>query len=55
MGFWIALIPVACCVAIPAALAVAAYVGSSKRKKLQDNPERREGAKQSLQGKEQRG
>ena len=54
MGFLVVLIPVACCVAIPAVLAVAAYVGSSKRKKLKDSPERREGAQQSIQGKEQR-
>jgi hypothetical protein len=40
MGFLIALIPVGCCVAVPAVIAVAAFMSSSKRKKLQDNPER---------------
>ena len=53
MGFLVVLIPVACCVAIPAVLAVAAYVGSSKRKKLRDNPERREEAQQGILGEEQ--
>ena len=54
MGFLVVLIPVACCVAIPAVLAFAAYVSSSKRKKVQDSPEGLEGAQSSLLGKEGR-
>jgi hypothetical protein len=50
MGFWIALIPVACCAAVPVVIAVASFMSSSKRKKLQDNPVRRDGAQQSLPG-----
>ena len=53
MGFLIVLIPVACCVAIPAVLAVAAYVSPGKRKKTQDSPERREGVQQGILGEEQ--
>ena len=54
MGFLVVLIPIACCVAIPAGLVVWAFVGSRKRNKLQDNPEPQEGAQYSLLGKKQR-
>ena len=51
MGFLVVLIPIACCVAIPAVLAVVAFVGSRKWVKVQDHPEPQEGDRQSLVGK----
>ena len=51
MGFLIVLIPVGCCLAVPAVLAVAAFVRSRKRNELQDNPKLGEGARYSLLGK----
>ena len=53
MGIWIVLIPVACCVAIPAVLALAAYLSSGKRKKTQDSPEQLEGVQQGILREEQ--
>ncbi len=53
MGFLVVLIPVACCVAIPAVIAVVAYISSGKRKKVQDDPERLEGVQQGILGEEQ--
>ena len=38
MGFLVILIPVACCLAVPAVLAVAAFARSRKPSKVQDNP-----------------
>ena len=54
MGFLIVLIPVGCCLAVPAVLAVAAFVRSRKRNELQDNPKLREEARYSLLGKQGR-
>ena len=54
MGFLVVLIPIACCLAVPAVLAVAVFVGSRKRNKAQDNPEPQEGAQYSLLGKKER-
>ncbi len=53
MGFLAVLVPVACCVAIPAVLALAAYLRLGKRKKTQDSPERLEGVQQGILGEEQ--
>ena len=54
MGFLVVLIPIACCVAIPAGLVVWAFVGSRKRNKLQVNPDLQEGAQYSLVGKKEK-
>ncbi len=48
MGFLAVLIPVACCVAIPAVLALAVYLSSGKRKKNQGSPERLEEVQQGI-------
>ena len=48
MGFLIVLIPVGCCLAVPAVLAVAAFVRSRKRNTVQENLKLREGARYSL-------
>ena len=50
MGFLVILIPVACCLAVPAGLAVAAFVRSRKLNKVQDNPKLAEGARHSSLG-----
>ena len=50
MGFLIVLIPVGCCLAVPAVLAVAAFVRSRKHNELQVNPKLREGPRHSLLG-----
>ncbi len=54
MGILAVLIPVACCVAIPAVLALAAYLTSGRRKKTHESPERLEGVQQGILGEEQR-
>ncbi len=54
MGFLIVQIPIACCVAVPAVIAVAAFVGSRKRDRVQNSLGAREGARQSLAGEEGR-
>ena len=54
MGILAVLIPVACCVAIPAVIALAVYLNSGKRKRGQDSPERREEAQSALLGGEGR-
>ena len=54
MGFLVVLIPIACCLAVPAVLAAAAFVSPRKRNKVQDHAEPLEGARQSLLGKEGR-
>ena len=48
MGFLVILIPVACCLAVPAILAVAAFARSRNPNKIQDNPKLQEGARSSL-------
>ena len=53
MGILAVLIPVACCVAIPAVIALAVYLISGKRKKTQDSPERLEGVQQGILREEQ--
>ena len=54
MGFLFVLIPIACCLAVPAVLAVAAFVRSRQSNKVKDHPELPEGARHSLPGKEVR-
>lgn len=50
MGALVILISIGCCLAVPAGLAVAAFVGSRKRNKVQHNPQPPEGAGISLLG-----
>ena len=54
MGFLVILIPIGCCLAVPAVLAVAAFVRSRKRNNVHDNPELQEDSRYSLLGKQGR-
>ena len=54
MGLLFVLIPVVCCLAVPAVLAGAAFARPRKLNELQNNPKLRDGARHSLPGKQGR-